>query len=481
MGGAWRSPPQHQQCQQQQQLQLPLVAELTAPMHAPVNVLAQPDAPLPPPVTPPSPSSSQQQHTPDQPFTLPLPHLHQQLHPAPTASPSRAHHTHPRPTTAPPPPPWPAGVPQGTQPQQFIQGGAQGSPCASHTSRTSSHTSTGDTGSCPASPQPTAPPQPTTVVQPSVSAQPTMPPQPAATPQTTASPQPTSSDPHHHPLASPVPQPPAHPVPAASSPWGGCHAREGHQATYTSSSSSMPTPALLAADLPSSTNCGVAARAGASMPAASGNLAATVSGSCSSSSSVGMMAGQAPAGTAFPPRILIAEDNKVNQKVVLKVLQQVAGSCKPDVVENGLQVLRALEEKVYDLILMDIHMPEMDGLEATRCIMQRFPQGMRPRIIALSADTLKALHDRCKEAGIEEFLEKPFRVEDLKRVMQSCSLQNIHKGGGSGSGFKQRSLGQHAMPTPGSPAAHQQAAQQQQQQQQAEHTSSKGGGVCGAA
>lgn len=122
-----------------------------------------------------------------------------------------------------------------------------------------------------------------------------------------------------------------------------------------------------------------------------------------------------------PLRILIAEDNKVNQKVVLKVLQQIAGGASTDVVENGLEVLEALKKKSYDLILMDIHMPEMDGLEATRRIVATYPPQHRPRIIALSADTLQALHDRCREAGIEEFIVKPFRVEDLKRVMNTCA------------------------------------------------------------
>lgn len=79
-----------------------------------------------------------------------------------------------------------------------------------------------------------------------------------------------------------------------------------------------------------------------------------------------------------------------------QVLQRICASeCQPDVVENGLQVLRALETKRYDLILMDIHMPEMDGLEASRRICQRFPRPEdRPRIVALSADTMQTLHDR---------------------------------------------------------------------------------------
>ncbi|KXZ49250.1 hypothetical protein GPECTOR_22g842 [Gonium pectorale] len=119
-------------------------------------------------------------------------------------------------------------------------------------------------------------------------------------------------------------------------------------------------------------------------------------------------------------RILIAEDNKVNQKVVLKVLQQILRGCQPpDVVENGLQVLAALQKKTYDVILMDIHMPEMDGLEASKRIQETYRPEERPRIIALSADTVQTLHDRCREAGIEAFLVKPFRIEELARVMRT--------------------------------------------------------------
>ncbi|KAK9834967.1 hypothetical protein WJX81_000233 [Elliptochloris bilobata] len=116
-------------------------------------------------------------------------------------------------------------------------------------------------------------------------------------------------------------------------------------------------------------------------------------------------------------RILIAEDNLVNQKVLLKVLQRVLPDARPKVVSNGCEALQELEAAVYDLVFMDIHMPIMDGLEASRQIQAKYPPHVRPRIVALSADTLQVMHDKGREVGIEEFICKPFRVEDLQRVL----------------------------------------------------------------
>lgn len=133
-----------------------------------------------------------------------------------------------------------------------------------------------------------------------------------------------------------------------------------------------------------------------------------------------------------PPdlRVLVAEDNKVNQKVITKVLQRMLPpTCTTTVVNNGLEALHALEATVYDIILMDIHMPEMDGLEASRRISQTYSQQDRPRIVALSADTLKVLHDRCRDVGISEFVCKPFRIEDLQRVLSAVhTLPRVRTG-----------------------------------------------------
>lgn len=161
----------------------------------------------------------------------------------------------------------------------------------------------------------------------------------------------------------------------------------------------------------------------AATPASAAAPAPAPSPSTTPGTGTGASGAAAAAAASLLPqqlRILIAEDNKVNQKVVLKVLQQILRGCQPpDVVENGLQVLQALQKKTYDLILMDIHMPEMDGLEASKRIQETYKPEERPRIIALSADTVQTLHDRCREAGIEAFLVKPFRIEDLARVMRT--------------------------------------------------------------
>jgi signal transduction histidine kinase/CheY-like chemotaxis protein len=109
-------------------------------------------------------------------------------------------------------------------------------------------------------------------------------------------------------------------------------------------------------------------------------------------------------------RILLAEDNPVNQKLALRLLQQMG--LEADVVGDGVAAVRAVEETPYDLVLMDVQMPELDGLEATRQIRQRWPD--RPlRIVGLTANAMAGDREACLSAGMDDYVSKPIRPEEL--------------------------------------------------------------------
>jgi PAS domain S-box-containing protein len=127
-------------------------------------------------------------------------------------------------------------------------------------------------------------------------------------------------------------------------------------------------------------------------------------------------------GQRRPMRILLAEDNVINQKVATRILSQMG--YRPDVVHNGVEVLQALERQNYDVILMDIQMPEMDGLEATRQIRERYTGPRRPWIIAMTANALDVDQKNCFEAGMDGYLSKPVRIEALEAELVRSS-ENI--------------------------------------------------------
>jgi CheY-like chemotaxis protein len=118
--------------------------------------------------------------------------------------------------------------------------------------------------------------------------------------------------------------------------------------------------------------------------------------------------------------ILLGEDNQVNQKMALLMLKKLGYHA--DKAANGREVLKALEAKSYDLILMDVQMPEMDGLEATREIRKRWPSG-RTKIVALAAHAIAGDKEKCLKAGMDDYLCKPIDIDDLKKALEKAFLK----------------------------------------------------------
>ena len=120
-----------------------------------------------------------------------------------------------------------------------------------------------------------------------------------------------------------------------------------------------------------------------------------------------------------PLRILLAEDNAVNQKLALRLLEQMG--YRADVAGNGIEAIEAVERQPYDVILMDVQMPEMDGLEASRQITSRWPRGQRPQIIAMTANALQGDREACLEAGMDDYVSKPIRVDELVAALSKVT------------------------------------------------------------
>jgi CheY-like chemotaxis protein len=119
-------------------------------------------------------------------------------------------------------------------------------------------------------------------------------------------------------------------------------------------------------------------------------------------------------------RILLAEDNPVNQRVAQLMLRDLGHEV--DVVANGAAAVKAVEQHDYDVVLMDVQMPVMDGLEATRQIRTGVPRGRQPHIVALTASALVEDREACADAGMEAYLTKPIRKGDLQAMLQHASL-----------------------------------------------------------
>lgn len=119
-----------------------------------------------------------------------------------------------------------------------------------------------------------------------------------------------------------------------------------------------------------------------------------------------------------PLRILLAEDNLINQKVALNLLERLG--YRADIAANGLEVLEALRRQPYDVVLMDIQMPEMDGQEASRLIRELLPESHQPTIIAMTAHALQGDREKYMQSGMDEYISKPVRVGQLSEVLMSC-------------------------------------------------------------
>jgi PAS domain S-box-containing protein len=146
-----------------------------------------------------------------------------------------------------------------------------------------------------------------------------------------------------------------------------------------------------------------------------GGLPKPVVGSPASSSPPG------PVESHADVHILLAEDNVVNQKVAIQMLQRLG--YRADVVANGLEAIASAQRQRYDIILMDMQMPEMSGLEATRKLRELWPSGpQRPWIIAITANAMAEDREQCLAAGMDDYISKPIKLEELKVVISRRQL-----------------------------------------------------------
>ena len=122
----------------------------------------------------------------------------------------------------------------------------------------------------------------------------------------------------------------------------------------------------------------------------------------------------------LPLRLLLADDNLINQKVGVKMLQRLG--YRPEVAANGVEVLKLLQQQPFDLVFLDVQMPEMDGLEAARRIHAQWPDARRPRLVAMTGNALEGDRDKCIEAGMDDYVAKPVRIAELQGVIERWGM-----------------------------------------------------------
>ena len=126
-------------------------------------------------------------------------------------------------------------------------------------------------------------------------------------------------------------------------------------------------------------------------------------------------------GSRLPMRILLAEDNPINQKVGIRLLEKLG--YHPDLAANGQEALDAVRRQSYDIVMMDMQMPVMDGLEASRGLVQEYEAQTRPLLVAMTANVLESDRQACRNAGMDDFLAKPVLLSDLHKLLERASVQ----------------------------------------------------------
>jgi CheY-like chemotaxis protein len=133
-------------------------------------------------------------------------------------------------------------------------------------------------------------------------------------------------------------------------------------------------------------------------------------------------------GRRHPLRILLAEDNPVNQKLALRLLHQLG--YEADVAADGLQALAMLDDSDHDVVLMDVQMPELDGLEATRRIRRQWPDRSL-RVVAMTANAMAGDREACLAAGMDDYIAKPIRPAELRSALERTAPARPAVGAGS--------------------------------------------------
>jgi CheY-like chemotaxis protein/HPt (histidine-containing phosphotransfer) domain-containing protein len=169
----------------------------------------------------------------------------------------------------------------------------------------------------------------------------------------------------------------------------------------------------------------------------------------------------APANSAFdaslaarvPLKMLLVDDNAINQKVGTRMLQQMG--YQPDIAHNGKEAVTAVEKQAYQVVFMDVQMPEMDGLEATQRIVQRWPTEQRPVIIAMTANSMQGDREKCLAAGMDDYLAKPLRPDAIQKALEKWGpvAQARNRTTGPGQDSPAAGVTAPASNAPASPAA----------------------------